>query len=157
MILNTALMGISPLCVWLSSLQKNDEIKKVTDAFTELIHPNKLLQSVAFLFCVAVKYLITHPSDQNRAQKAFDMALALSNSSLVNESLDEDHPANVHTEENYYEEADAEDFTHVCRNWLRQTKALFENEEPILRSRYNCRETTWDVMHPFILAFYFLL
>ena len=49
----------------------------------EMTHPNKTIQELAFLYVMALIYLLNNPSQHDRAQKAFELALKLAKGPLA--------------------------------------------------------------------------
>jgi len=53
-----------------------------------LSHSNKIVQEIALVYCAAIGFLVRNPNDEDRIQKAFDLAEELSESDIAN-SVDE--------------------------------------------------------------------
>ena len=69
---NSSLARIVPLAVWTSSLRSIQDVKRAVVSEVELTHSSMLVHAACFLYCASLKYLLNHPDDPNRAQRAFD-------------------------------------------------------------------------------------
>jgi hypothetical protein len=72
------------MVIWTSSLKLDSEIFKGVEADASFTHSNKLVQSSIYIYTKAIHYLLNFFYDPNRAQKAFDIALKLSESEFGN-------------------------------------------------------------------------
>ena len=131
-----------PLAVWASSLRSLQDVKRAVVAEVELTHPDMLVQAAAFLYAASIKYLLNHPDEQNRAQRAFDQAMKLCDDPLGGF-------------------CDAGGFS--CKRALEEAKRLADKasdsagEEFFLDNSYDCRERPTFVQHAFVLSYFFLL
>lgn len=65
------------MAVWASSLYSTDDFKKAIYADVEFIHSNDLIKLVCFIYSNSIRYLLNNPTDPDRAQEAFNIALEL--------------------------------------------------------------------------------
>ena len=65
------MMRITPLAVWASGLNDPALIRKAVVAEVEHTHPHKLVHDAIFIYCMAIRFLL---SNQGQAQEAFEHA-----------------------------------------------------------------------------------
>jgi len=63
---NTALMRITPLCVWASKLNRDDLIRAVREE-TRLTHPNMTAQNASIAYAYTVSHLLNNPGQHLEA------------------------------------------------------------------------------------------
>ena len=95
------------MSIWASGLIDDEEIQKAILADVKFTHQNRLVQDATFLYSKALIHLLQHPDKKNRAQKAFQLALELSQTNQAN-----------------YEEPST---FESCENWLRLAKKMNED------------------------------
>ena len=79
---NASMMKLSPLAVWTSSLEDAQEIKKAVYADVEFIHSNELVKLICYIYTSSMNYLLNNPKDPNRAKKAYELAVQMTESEL---------------------------------------------------------------------------
>jgi len=135
---NASMMRVTPLAVWASSLD-DEQLKRAVVAETEITHGEKITQEATFIYCATIKYLLNNPDEEERAQKAFDYALGLSQSDLANSVNNK---------------------SDSCSNWLRMAQLLSTQAQALpddfLGSRHDCIKFQGFVKDSFILSFYYL-
>ena len=68
-------MRATPLCVWAANLKDPKDLYNAHKADAEFVHPNEIVHNAIFLYSIAIQYLLNNPTDPDRAQKAFDIAM----------------------------------------------------------------------------------
>ena len=70
---NVSLMKIMPLAVWTQNLTEN-EVSDAVKRDVEIIHPGVVMPNLVTSYCLAIRFLIKNHSEEDRAQRAFDIA-----------------------------------------------------------------------------------
>ena len=76
---NGSLMRVTPAAVFTSKLSNKAIAKEIIEADTKLTHPDLTVQESIYWYCESIHYLLNNPTDPNRAQTAFDLALKSEN------------------------------------------------------------------------------
>jgi ADP-ribosyl-[dinitrogen reductase] hydrolase len=69
---NGSLMRITPLAVWCHKLTQA-EIERAVPLDVRFIHHNTVVETVCIGYCLAIKHLLTDPTDPERRFKAFEV------------------------------------------------------------------------------------
>lgn len=67
-------MKVTPLAVFTSGL-KSENIREIITADVEMMHPNAIVQDCIICYCESIHFLLNNPEDEDRAEKAFELAL----------------------------------------------------------------------------------
>ena len=70
---NGSLMRMTPMVIFTADLQNENQIKEAIEKEAGQTHPNQLVKDCQFLYALAIHYLLKNPTDENRAQNAFDL------------------------------------------------------------------------------------
>ena len=125
-------MKITPLAVWTQNLTAQG-VADAVKSEVEIIHPKMVMPNLVTCYCLAIRFLIKNHSEEDRAQRAFDIAR---------------------------EHAKLEQWHRLALEYLDVAKSLVgkENEEGFLElKKYNPQINMGSVKHAFVLAFYCLL
>lgn len=79
---NGTLIRCAPLAVWGSNLMHNRDFKKLIVSESELTHAHPVVHELTFVYCAAIKVLVTS-SSKDRIKDALDLATKLSRNSLA--------------------------------------------------------------------------
>jgi len=77
------LMKMPTMAVWASSLETTEDFKRAIYADVEFIHSNQLIKLVCFIYSNSIRYLLNNPTDPDRAQRAFDIAVELTKAEMA--------------------------------------------------------------------------
>ena len=72
---NGSLMKATPMAVFTSLLDK-DQARACIEEEVSFLHPNQTVKDAIYLYSIAIHHLVNNPKDEDRAQKAFDLAYA---------------------------------------------------------------------------------
>ena len=95
---NSSLMKMPTMAVWASSIEDIDDFRRAIYADVEFIHSNDLVKLICFIYSASVRYLLNNPSDPERAQKAFDIAVELAKAEMNSDKIDKDQVQIAHTD-----------------------------------------------------------
>ena len=73
-------MKITPLAVWGQNLDSEELVSAVTADVT-MIHSNVRVAHYTSAYVLAIKHLLNNPEQNDRGQKAFEIALEFENAS----------------------------------------------------------------------------
>ena len=141
---NGSLMRATPMVVYTSLLDQK-YIKDAIEKDTAFTHPNQTVKDCIYLYAIAIHYLMKNPTEENRAQNAFDLAYKKS------ENM-----------ESYYNDDNEENSPKI---WLdiaiELEKAAQENgklvNKHLPKNILCCRTKTGWIQRAFVLSFYYLL
>ena len=70
-------MRITPMAVWSSILESEDDKIRAISFDVDMTHPNELVHHCIRLYCVVIHYLLDEANinDDKRADKAFELAV----------------------------------------------------------------------------------
>lgn len=68
-------MRCTPMAIYTSSLTNKDDIQKAIFADVTMTHPNALVKEGILIYIQAIHFLLNNPSDPNRSEKAFELAV----------------------------------------------------------------------------------
>lgn len=63
--------------------EKFPEVKSLVEGEAQFVHANKIVHEAIFVYIVSMGYLLNNPDEPDRGQKAFDIALKLSQGDLA--------------------------------------------------------------------------
>lgn len=73
------------MAIFTSTIEDPKEVFKAVIADVEFTHPNKIVQTSIFVYQSTIHYLLGNPKEEDRAQRAFLLAVELANSDIVND------------------------------------------------------------------------
>ena len=104
-------MRCTPMAVWASSLKDHAQVYGAIYEDASFTHSDPMVYEAEWLYASAIQYLLNNPTDPNRGQNAFDLALKLSQSALGNSHKN------------------LEDYNESCYQWLLKSQSIKEIKE----------------------------
>ena len=68
---NGSLMKCTPIAVWCQNLS-SEQVSRAVEADTEMIHSNVRVSRNIAGYCLAIKYLLNNPTEEDRGAKVFE-------------------------------------------------------------------------------------
>jgi hypothetical protein len=79
-------MRCTPLVIFTSNLEKDEDIYNALVADASFTHPNKQVHSSIFIYAKTIHYLLKNKNQPDIAEKSFNLALDLASKKYGNHS-----------------------------------------------------------------------